>query len=303
MPGSRSDSSARLRAALDRLYAEYNRVESAVDPIHIVRRYPDLADREIVALCTAALAFGRVRSVLSSVEALVALMGPSPSRFVAAFDPVAGRRRSQGLGHRWVRDLDIVALLWLIHQMLDRRGSIERFFADGAGVDEGRVDDALESFCARVLRLDMRAAYGRVPRAPGVRYFFPRPSGGSACKRLNLFLRWMVRRDAIDPGGWSCLAPAALVVPLDTHVIRVGRCLRLTRYRSPGWRMAAEITASLRALDAEDPVKYDFALCHLGMIGACGFMRPEGDGHCPLRGLCRPGAARATPTRRAASRH
>ena len=298
MPGSRSDSPARLRAALDRLYAEYNRVESAADPIHIVRRYPDLADREIVALCTAALAFGRVRSVLSSVEALLALMGPSPSRFIAAFDPVAGRRRLQGLGHRWVRDLDIVALLWLIHQMLDRRGSIERFFADGAGVDEGRVDDALESFCARVLRLDMRAAYGRVPRAPGVRYFFPRPSGGSACKRLNLFLRWMVRRDAIDPGGWSCLAPAALVVPLDTHVIRVGRCLRLTRYRSPGWRMAAEITASLRALDAEDPVKYDFALCHLGMIGACGFMRSEGDDHCPLRGLCRP-----APTRRAALRH
>jgi uncharacterized protein (TIGR02757 family) len=292
VPGSRSDSPARLRAALDQLYADYNRVESAADPIHIVRRYPDLADREIVALCTAALAFGRVRSVLSSVEALVALMEPSPSRFIAAFDPVAGRRRLQGFGHRWVRDLDIVALLWLIHQMLDRRGSIERFFADGAGVDEGRVDDALESFCARVLRLDMRAAYGRVPRSPGVRYFFPRPSGGSACKRLNLFLRWMVRCDAIDPGGWSCLAPAALVVPLDTHVIRVGRCLRLTRYRSPGWRMAAEITASLRALDAEDPVKYDFALCHLGMIGACGFMRPEGDGHCPLRGLCRPGAAR-----------
>ncbi len=299
MPGSRSDSPARLRAALDRLYTEYNRVESAADPIHIVRRYPDLADREIVALCTAALAFGRVRSVLSSVEALVALMGPSPSRFIAAFDPVAGRRRLQGLSHRWVRDLDIVALLWLIHQMLDRRGSIERFFADGAGVDEGRVDDALESFCARVLRLDMRAAYGRVPRSPGVRYFFPRPSGGSACKRLNLFLRWMVRRDAIDPGGWFCLAPAALVVPLDTHVIRVGQCLRLTRYRSPGWRMAAEITASLRALDVEDPVKYDFALCHLGIIGACGFMRPEGDGHCPLRGLCHPGA----PTRRAASRH
>ena len=104
MPGSRSDSPARLRAALDRLYAEYNRVESAADPIHIVRRYPDLADREIVALCTAALAFGRVRSVLSSVEALLALMGPSPSRFIAAFDPAAGRRRLRGLGHPWVRE-------------------------------------------------------------------------------------------------------------------------------------------------------------------------------------------------------
>ena len=290
MPGSRGRPPAHLRAALDRLYAEYNRVESAADPIHIVRRYPELADREIVALCTAALAFGRVQSVLASVEALVALMGPSPSSFIAAFDPVAGRRRLQGIGHRWVRDRDIVALLWMIRQMLDARGSVERFFADGTGVDDGRVGDALESFCARAMRLDVREAYGRVPRSPGVRYFFPRPSSGSACKRLNLFLRWMVRKDAIDPGGWSCLAPAALIVPLDTHVIRVGRCLQLTRYRSPGWRMAAVITESLQALDAKDPVKYDFALCHLGMSGACGFRRPDGDGHCPLRGMCRPGA-------------
>src|SRR5207245_1019346 len=118
-----------------------------------------------------------------------------------------------------------------------------------------------------------KAAYGRVPRRPGVCYFFPRPSVGSGCKRLNLFLRWMVRRDALDLGVWTRVSPAKLVVPLDTHVIRVGRCLRLTRYTSPGWAMAQDITASLRHLDADDPVKYDFALCHLGMMNACGFMR------------------------------
>jgi len=93
----------------------------------------------------------------------------------------------------------------------------------------------------------MKAAYGRVPRRPGVCYFFPRPSAGSACKRLNLFLRWMVRRDALDLGVWPRVSPAKLVVPLDTHVIRVGRCLGLTRYTSPGWAMARDITASLAA--------------------------------------------------------
>ena len=286
---------------MDRLYAEYSREESAADPIHIVRRYPELADREIVALCAAALAFGRVRSVLASVESLVALMGPSPSRFVAAFDPATGRRRLRRLGHRWVRDVDIVALLWLIHQMIDRRGSIEAFFADGVGPAAESIGGALESFCDRALALDLRGAYGRVPRVPGVRYFFPRPSSGSACKRLNLFLRWMVRRDALDPGGWSLPSPAALIVPLDTHVIRVGQCLGLTRYRSPGWRMAEEITASLRTLDVEDPVKYDFALCHLGMAGACGFRRPERDAGCPLRGLCRPAPGKVTASRRSFS--
>ena len=107
----------------------------------------------------------------------------------------------------------------------------------------------------------------------GVGYFFPRPSAGSACKRLNLFLRWMVRRDSLDLGCGRACRRRKLVVPLDTHVIRVGRCLRLTRYTSPGWRMAQDITASLRRLDPSDPVRYDFSICHLGMMNACGFSR------------------------------
>jgi hypothetical protein len=98
----------------------------------------------------------------------------------------------------------------------------------------------------------------------------------------------MVRRDEIDLGVWTRLSPARLIVPLDTHVIRLGRCLRLTRYTSPGWKMAAEITASLRDVDALDPVRYDFALCHVGMMNACGFERPQRDAQCPLRGLCSP---------------
>jgi uncharacterized protein (TIGR02757 family) len=127
-----------------------------------------------------------------------------------------------------------------------------------------------------------------VPKQRGVTYFFPRPSAGSACKRLNLFLRWMVRRDEIDLGVWTGLSPARLIVPLDTHVIRLGRCLRLTRYTSPGWKMASEITASLRNVDAQDPVRYDFALCHVGMMNACGFDKPQRDAQCPLKGLCYP---------------
>jgi uncharacterized protein (TIGR02757 family) len=98
----------------------------------------------------------------------------------------------------------------------------------------------------------------------------------------------MVRRDGIDLGVWSRVSPARLIIPLDTHVIRVGRCLRLTSYRSPGWRMASDITATLRRLDPDDPVKYDFSLCHLGMMDACGFNRPQRDTRCPLRGVCRP---------------
>ncbi len=152
---------------------------------------------------------------------------------------------------------------------------------------------ALDRFSTRALALDVRRAYGRAPRRPGVCYFFPRPSAGSACKRLNLYLRWMVRRDEVDLGAWTSVSPSQLIVPLDTHVIRLGRCLRLTRYTSPGWRMAADITGALRRLDPADPVRFDFALCHVGMMGACGFARPQGSTHCPLKGHCHPRPRRA----------
>jgi hypothetical protein len=182
--------------------------------------------------------------------------------------------------------------------MFDEAGSIDGFFVGGYDPDCADVGPALDSFSMRALSLDLRAAYGRRPRSPGVAYFFTRPSAGSGCKRLNLFLRWMVRRDALDLGVWSRVSTSSLVVPLDTHVIRVGRCLGLTRYTSPGWPMASEITLSLRALDPGDPVKYDFALCHLGMMNACGFNREQRDSQCPLRGLCQPRARRRPRSRR-----
>ena len=190
--------------------------------------------------------------------------------------------------HRWTRGPDLVALLWVLRQMLDKSGSVEHFFADGYSSADEDTGAALESFSTNALALDIKRAYKRVPKRPGVCYFFPRPSKGSACKRLNLFLRWMVRSDQIDLGVWTRITPGKLIVPLDTHVIRLGRCLRLTRYASPGWRMAADITASLRELDPVDPVRFDFSLCHIGMMNACGYGRRQGDSQCPLRGLCQP---------------
>lgn len=279
-----------LRRPLDELYHEYNRGDSASDPVHLVRPFEDREDREIAAFCAASLAFGRVASVINSIETLLRIIGPRPARFVRTFDPAAPHPQLRAMVHRWTRGNDLAALLWLLRQMLERSGSIERFFAEDLREKDEDVGGALDSFSSRAMALDIRRAYGRVPPRPGVCYFFPRPSGGSACKRLNLFLRWMVRRDAIDPGGWSSVPASKLVVPLDTHVIRLGRCLRLTRYTSPGWRMAADITASLRRLDSEDPVRFDFSLCHLGMRNACGFGRRQGDSQCPLKGLCRPRA-------------
>jgi uncharacterized protein (TIGR02757 family) len=277
-----------LKPLLDRLYSEFNYPDSATDPIQIVRRFERPDDREVVGFVAASLAFGRVISVIQSIERVLAIMGSSPADYVRRFDPVAESPAFATVVHRWTRGPDLVALMWVMKQMIDRCGSIEGFFADAYDPSADDIEAALDSFSRRALALDLKEAYRRVPKRPGVCYFFPRPSAGSACKRMNLFLRWMVRHDALDLGVWSRVAPSMLIVPLDTHVIRVGRCLRLTRYTSPGWRMARDITESLRQLDPVDPVKYDFALCHIGMMNACGFSRPQADAQCPLRGVCRP---------------
>jgi uncharacterized protein (TIGR02757 family) len=284
---------ADAKARLEELYRSFDHVTSASDPVHIVRRYEAPDDREVVGFCAAALAFGRVASVLQSVESLLDVMGPHPAAFVRRFEPVRHGRRIEPLVHRWIRGRDLVALLLILRRMLEDSGSIEGFFLEGDDPAQPDISLALDSFSRRALETDLREVYGpRPPQRLGVCYFFPRPSAGSACKRLNLFLRWMVRQDAIDLGVWTRVPPARLIVPLDTHVIRLGRCLRLTRYTSPGWKMAAEITASLRALDAADPVRYDFSLCHVGMMNACGFNRAQGDTQCPLKGICRPRSRR-----------
>jgi uncharacterized protein (TIGR02757 family) len=285
---SRGTPSRPLKPALDRLYSSFDHPESALDPVQIVRRYERVDDREVVAYIAAGLAFGRVASVMASIEAMCAVLGPAPAAAVRAFEPSRDGAPLRPLVHRWTRGDDFVALLWILRQLLEVNGSLERAFTGGLDPGAEDVEAALESFSTRARAVDVKPAYGRAKRAPGVHYFFSRPSTGSACKRLNLFLRWMARRDGVDPGGWTTLPARQLVVPLDTHTIRVGKCLGLTRRASPGWKMASEITAALRALDPDDPVRYDFSLCHLSMMGACGYGTKQGSAQCPLRECCRP---------------
>ena len=291
-------SQPKLASALDRLYHDYNREDSAADPVQLVRPFVRPEDREVAGFCAAALAFGRVASVLASISTLFRIMGDRPADYVRAFDPSAPHPELRAMVHRWTRGVDLAALLWILRQMLEQSGSVERFFAEG--LDGGDVDigPALDRFSRRALALDMRRVYGRVPKRAGVCYFFPRPSAGSACKRLNLYLRWMVRTDEVDLGVWRAVRPGQLIVPLDTHVIRLAQCLRLTRYVSPGWKMAADVTAHLRQLDPLDPVKFDFSICHVGMMNACGFGRRQGDSQCPLKGHCHPRLRRASSVAR-----
>ena len=284
----RSRSPGVQKSRLDELYASFDHPDSAFDPIQVVRRYERVDDRELIAFIAAGLAFGRVQSVVNSIETVCAVLGPRPADLIRRFDPATHSARLLPIVHRWIRGRDIVALLWILKTMISEAGSLQAYFAKGWRVESADVSDALESFSERARAIDLKPAYGKVPKAPGVYFFFSRPSSGGACKRLNLFLRWMVRTDGVDPGGWATPHAGQLVIPLDTHTIRTGKCLRLTRRASPGWKMAAEITAALRTLDPADPVRYDFSLCHLSMMGACGYKTKQRDTQCPLKGVCKP---------------
>jgi uncharacterized protein (TIGR02757 family) len=178
---------------------------------------------------------------------------------------MAGRLAS--FKHRFNDGRDVACLFFFMRQMMEASGSIEAFFAAGDDPASPDVAPGLASFTSRALALDHGGLYGRgrLPAKAGVRFFFPSPESGSACKRLNLYLRWMVRNDSVDLGTWTCIDRSRLVMPLDAHVYTIARKARLTRYKSPGWAMAVDLTARLRRLDPADPVKYDFAFHRMGL--------------------------------------
>ena len=258
---------AELRRRLDRLYRHYDHRFIDPDPLQFVRRQRTGPDREVVGLVASALAYGNVVQIKRSIAAALEVLGPHPARAVRRLDPRAAAQRLSSFRHRFNSGRDVACLLFFIRQMIESEGSIEAFFALGRRPGAADVGEALASFSARALSLDCGGLYrGRgTPRDAGVRFFFPSPLDGSACKRLNLFLRWMVRRDGVDLGVWKAVDAAHLVIPLDAHVFAIARRTGLTRYRSPGWPMAVDITRRLRRLDPADPVKYDFALHRMGL--------------------------------------
>jgi uncharacterized protein (TIGR02757 family) len=162
-------------------------------------------------------------------------------------------------------------LLHLIRQAKVHAGSLESFFLEGDTETQAlTLGPSLDRFGARLFALDALpfTQDGTVPRGDGARWLLPVPSGGSACKRSCLFLRWMVRPDdGVDCGLWTRVSPSRLVLPLDTHLVRVARALGWTKRKTPGWPMALEVTERLRRLDPADPTRFDFALCRLGILG------------------------------------
>ncbi len=251
-------SSGFCRETLDELYACLNRREYIhPDPLELVREFPDPLDREVVGMVASALAYGRVQQILRSVAAVLERMGESPLGFIMASSLEDLQRAFSNFRHRFTGGSQMAGLLHGLKQVIRRHGSLEACFVGYCGAEDDSILPALRAF-VRELRAEIPCRMDML---------LPDLDKGSACKRLNLFLRWMVRIDEVDPGGWHGVDPRLLMVPLDTHMHRIALEAGLTQRRQGDMRTACEITRAFRSITPEDPVRYDFALTRLGIRG------------------------------------
>jgi uncharacterized protein (TIGR02757 family) len=260
-----------IAAFLEEIYSACN-VEARLsrDPLAVVKRYAEGADRELAALVCSTLAFGSVDLIIRACESALAPLGGHPARELARMGESELVEAWASFKYRFCFPQDMTALMRGIKRAGEECGSLEALFLRG---DEGGADvvNALGAFVAALKSLGREggrtAEGGRAIREN----LLPDPARGSACKRLFLFLRWLVREDEVDPGGWRRVDRARLIVPLDLHMTRVcSEKLGFIRSATANLRNALTATAAFRLYSPGDPVKYDFALTRPGIDPAPG---------------------------------
>ncbi|MFW6231493.1 MAG: TIGR02757 family protein [Spirochaetota bacterium] len=248
-----------LAAFCDRAYDRFHHPRFiSPDPLEVVREFTSFADREVVALIASSLALGRVGGILSAVRSVLDRLGlidVSPARAIGAASSEDLRAISEGFVYRFFDGAQLGGLLDGIRLALRRHGSLEACVAMGEG------DDPLLAGLTALVDTVVEGAGGRLDGS----ILLSRPGRGSACKRLLLFSRWMVRSDEIDPGGWGAIGTDELLMPVDTHILKVARTLGLTRRKVASIAVSREITSALKAVSPADPVRYDFALTRPGI--------------------------------------
>ena len=234
---------------LDALYKEYNNNEFIkYDPLKYVYEFEDEAEKELVALIASSLSFGRVTQIFKAVDRLLDIVNHEPLTYVSALKKNPDHKLLS-FKYRFVTGQDVFDLLVSAKNIIEEYGSIGAFAREK--YRKGRflelADEIVQVF-------------------QGVKYLIPSSLKNSPCKRLFMFFRWMVRHDNIDTGLWSFISPGELVVPLDTHIFQMSKELGFTSRRTASLNTALEITDSLRKYSENDPVKYDWALSHIGII-------------------------------------
>lgn len=260
MPHMPAMTAAEHADLLEGLYSRYNRREYVhPDPLEFLHLYEDPSDREVCGLISSSLAYGRVKQILKSVSSVLDKMGPRPSRFLRDSTHLSIKSTFSGFKHRFTTGEELSLTLIGVKRILEEHGSLESCFISGLNKNETCEGDTIH---APLLSF---AKTLNTPFDCGLNSLIPSHEKKSSMKRLNLFLRWMVRRDDVDPGGWERVSPSQLMIPLDIHMHRISRKLGFTERKQADIRTVIEVTDAFRKISPDDPVKYDFVLTRFGI--------------------------------------
>ena len=249
-----------LKEKLEYHYKAFDRSSIAPDPLQFLHMFSDRKDIELIGFMASVFAYGNVKQILNTLNEILRISKREPYSYIMNFCA----EEEITLKHRFYTSNDIKMLFLLLKKIYKHYGSIEKAFMDNYTASDDNIGKTLSGFTAFMLSIaESLTGIGKISQ--GIKFMFPDPLSGSACKRLNLFLRWMVRKDELDFGLWKGIRANQLVIPVDTHIARISRELNLTSRTNISWKMAEEITENLKRYDPVDPVKYDFALCHIGM--------------------------------------
>lgn len=250
-----------LKSRLEYHYKSFDKTQLMPDPLQFPHLFKNEKDIEVMAFIASVFAYGNVKQIINSLSKFLLICENYPSRFINNFS-LKDYRSKDFIIHRFYSAEDVSRLFGLIKIAYNEFGSLQRLFLSGYNSEDLNLKNTINVFNQYFLNKAQKEfkSIGR-----GLLFMFPLPENGSACKRINLFLRWMIRKDDLDFGLWKEIPASKLIIPVDTHVARICRQLKLTKRKNVSWKMAEEITESLKKFDPVDPVKYDFAICHIGM--------------------------------------
>ncbi len=251
-----------IKEKLDYHYKAFDRSTLEPDPLQFLHRFKDERDIEIIGLLASVFAYGNVKQIENSLEKLINVLGERPYLFIKNLNSENRKEKISGIRHRFYTEDDVKKLLMIINKELTKHNSVRKIFLQGYNISDENVKTGISVFSNHFINSFIET-FGKITN--GIKFMFPIPEKGSACKRMNLFLRWMVRKDELDFGLWNEIPASKLVIPVDTHIAKICRYLKLTNRKISDWKMAEEITNNLKKFDPDDPVKYDFAICHIGI--------------------------------------
>jgi uncharacterized protein (TIGR02757 family) len=256
-----------LKQKLEYHYKAFDKSKLEPDPLQFPHLFNDEKDIEVMAFIASVFAYGNVKQIINSLNTFLLIAKNQPYEFISNIS--ATKNLPTNFVHRFYSTEDILHLFQLLNSAYDEYGSLKNLFLSGYDSEDETIKNAITNFNKYFLTKAQKE-FKKISR--GIVFMFPLPEKGSACKRMNLFLRWMVRKDELDFGLWICLSvrqeeipTSKLIIPVDTHVARICKQLKLTKRKNVSWKMAEEITENLKKFDPNDPVKYDFAICHIGM--------------------------------------